>query len=300
MPRFMSDEEGSMETIYRSRGSLWWGLAALVGWLFLLSPRLGWLMDLVPPPYYGAADLIYSYSILGSMLGIVLCVIQLLRDRPVLRAGDRGVWFRLSLRRRGTIPWRRISGISLAPDGTTVLLHLYGGSASEETPLARPAPGGGWVLPLPLRGKIREPERAFWTLQGWYRVFGSRPPDAVPLPEAEARERRRQAAWERRGLAALRLVLTSSPSGCGSSGCCCFSWPAQAWRSCWRSRPRRSWGSAFRPSSSPISGSAAGSDRASPPCRRPSRPGSGGNPGSEGPFPAVFCGKCRFVKHIGQ
>ena len=180
MPRFMSDSEGSMETIYRSRGSLWWGLAALVGWLFLLGPRLGWLVDLVPPPYDDAAYLIYSYSILGSMLGIVLCVIQLLRDRPVLRAGDRGVWFRLSLRRRGMLPWRRISGISLAPDGTTVLLHLYGGSASEETPLARPAPGGGWVLPLPLRGKIREPERAFWTLQGWYRVFGSRPPNAVP------------------------------------------------------------------------------------------------------------------------
>ena len=29
-----------------------------------------------------------------------------------------------------------------------------------------------------------------------------------PLPEAEARELRRQAAWERRGLAALRLILT--------------------------------------------------------------------------------------------
>ena len=140
-----------METIYRSRGSLWWGLAALVGWLFLLSPRLGWLVDLVPPPYDDAAYFIYSYSILGSMLGIVLCVIQLFRDRPALRAGDRGVWFRLSLRRQGMVPWRRISGISLAPDGTTVLLHLYGRSASEETPLARPAPGGGWVLPLPLR-----------------------------------------------------------------------------------------------------------------------------------------------------
>ena len=50
MPRFTSDEGGSMETIYRSRTSLWWGLAALVGWLVLLSPRLGWLMDLVPPP----------------------------------------------------------------------------------------------------------------------------------------------------------------------------------------------------------------------------------------------------------
>ena len=197
-----------METIYRSRGSLWWGLAALVGWLFLLSPRLGWLMDLVPPPYYGAADLIYSYSILGSMLGIVLCVIQLFRDRPALRAGDRGVWFRLSLRRQGMVPWRRISGLSMAPDGTTVLLHLYGGSASEETPLARPAPGGGWVLPLPLRRKVRQPERACQTLQEWYRVFGSRPRDAVPLPEAEARELRRQAAWERRGLAALRLILT--------------------------------------------------------------------------------------------
>lgn len=197
-----------METIYRSRGSLWWGLAALVGWLFLLSPRLGWLMDLVPPPYYGAADLIYSYSILGSMLGIVLCVIQLFRDRPALRAGDRGVWFRLSLRRQGMVPWRRISGISMAPDGTTVLLHLYGRSASEETPLARPAPGGEWVLPLPLRRKVRQPERACQTLQEWYRVFGSRPRDTVPLPEAEARALRRQAAWERRGLAALRLILT--------------------------------------------------------------------------------------------
>ena len=204
----MSDPEGSMETIYRSRGSLWWGLAALVGWLFLLGPRLGWLVDLVPPPYDDAAYLIYSYSILGSMLGIVLCVIQLLRNRPVLRAGDRGIWFRLSLRRRGMLPWRRISGISLAPDGTTVLLHLYGGSASEETPLARPAPGGGWVLPLPLRRKVRQPERACQMLQEWYRVFGSRPRDTVPLPEAEARELRRQAAWERRGLAALRLILT--------------------------------------------------------------------------------------------
>lgn len=208
MPRFMSDPEGSMETIYRSRGSLWWGLAALVGWLFLLSPRLGWLMDLVPPPYDDAAYFIYSYSILGSMLGIVLCVIQLFRDRPALRAGDRGVWFRLSLRRQGMVPWRRISGISLAPDGTTVLLHLYGGSASEETPLARPAPGGGWVLPLPLRRKVRQPERACQMLQEWYRVFGSRPRDTVPLPEAEARELRRQAAWERRGLAALCLILT--------------------------------------------------------------------------------------------
>lgn len=208
MQKFTSDPEGSMETIYRSRAPLWWGLAALVSWLFLLGPRLGWLVDLVPPPYDNAAYFIYSYSILGSMLGIVLCVIQLLRDRPVLRVGDRGVWFRLSLRRRGMLPWRRISGISLAPDGTTVLLHLYGGSVAEETPLAEPAPGGGWVLPLPLRGKIREPERAFWTLQGWYRVFGSRPPDAVPLPEAEARELRRQAAAECRGLAALRLVLT--------------------------------------------------------------------------------------------
>ena len=159
-----------METIYRSRGSLWWGLAALVGWLFLLGPRLGWLMDLVPPPYDDAAYFIYSYSILGSMLGIVLCVIQLFRDRPALRAGDRGVWFRLSLRRQGTVPWRLVSGISLAPDGTTVLLHLYGGSASEETPLARPAPGGGWVLPLPLRRKVRQPERACQMLQEWYRV----------------------------------------------------------------------------------------------------------------------------------
>ena len=208
MPRFMSDSEGSMETIYRSRGSLWWGLAALVGWLFFLGPRLGWLMDLVPPPYDDAAYFIYSYSILGSMLGIVLCVIQLLRDRPALRAGDRGVWFRLSLRRQGMVPWRRISGISMAPDGTTVLLHLYGRSASEETPLARPAPGGEWVLPLPLRRKVRQPERACQMLQEWYRVFGSRPRDAVPLPEAEARELRRQAAWERRGLAALRLILT--------------------------------------------------------------------------------------------
>lgn len=197
-----------METIYRSRTSLWWGLAALVGWLFLLGPRLGLLVDLVPPPYDDAAYLIYSYSILGSMLGIVLCVIQLFRDRPVLRAGDRGVWFRLSLRRQGTVPWRRISGISMAPDGTTVLLHLYGGSASEETPLARPAPGGEWVLPLPLRRKVRQPERACQTLQEWYRVFGSRPRDTVPLPEAEARELRRQVAWERRGLAALCLVLT--------------------------------------------------------------------------------------------
>ena len=197
-----------METIYRSRTSLWWGLAALVGWLFLLSPRLGWLMDLVPPPYDDAAYFIYSYSILGSMLGIVLCVIQLFRDRPALRAGDRGVWFRLSLRRQGMVPWRRISGISMAPDGTTVLLHLYGGSASEETPLARPAPGGGWVLPLPLRRKVRQPERACQMLQEWYRVFGSRPRDAIPLPEAEARELQRQAARERRGLAALRLILT--------------------------------------------------------------------------------------------
>ena len=204
----MSDPEGSMETIYRSRGSLWWGLAALVGWLFLLGPRLGWLVDLVPPPYDDAAYFIYSYSILGSMLGIVLCVIQLFRDRPALRAGDRGVWFRLSLRRQGMVPWRRISGISMAPDGTTVLLHLYGRSASEETPLARPAPGGEWVLPLPLRRKVRQPERACQTLQEWYRVFGSRPRDTVPLPEAEARELRRQAAWERRGLAALRLILT--------------------------------------------------------------------------------------------
>lgn len=204
----MSDPEGSMETIYRSRGSLWWGLAALVGWLFLLGPRLGWLVDLVPPPYDDAAYFIYSYSILGSMLGIVLCVIQLFRDRPALRAGDRGVWFRLSLRRQGMVPWRRISGISMAPDGTTVLLHLYGRSASEETPLARPAPGGGWVLPLPLRRKVRQPERACQTLQEWYRVFGSRPRDTVPLPEAEARELRRQAAWERRGLAALCLILT--------------------------------------------------------------------------------------------
>lgn len=204
----MSDPEGSMETIYRSRGSLWWGLAALVGWLFLLGPRLGWLVDLVPPPYDDAAYFIYSYSILGSMLGIVLCVIQLFRDRPALRAGDRGVWFRLSLRRQGMVPWRRISGISMAPDGTTVLLHLYGRSASEETPPARPAPGGEWVLPLPLRRKVRQPERACQTLQEWYRVFGSRPRDTVPLPEAEARELRRQAAWERRGLAALCLILT--------------------------------------------------------------------------------------------
>ena len=47
MQKFTSDEEGSMEIIYRSRTSLWWGLAALVGWLFLLGPRLGWLVDLV-------------------------------------------------------------------------------------------------------------------------------------------------------------------------------------------------------------------------------------------------------------
>ena len=204
----MSDPEGSMETIYRSRGSLWWGLAALVGWLFLLGPRLGWLVDLVPPPYDDAAYFIYSYSILGSMLGIVLCVIQLFRDRPALRAGDRGVWFRLSLRRQGTVPWRRISGISLAPDGTTVLLHLYGGSASEETPLARPAPGGEWVLPLPLRRKVRQPERACQMLQEWYGRFASSPGDAVPLPEAEARELRQQAAREHRGLSALLTAAT--------------------------------------------------------------------------------------------
>lgn len=46
MPRFMSDPEGSMETIYRSRGSLWWGLAALRLVLTVLSVRLWvfWLL----------------------------------------------------------------------------------------------------------------------------------------------------------------------------------------------------------------------------------------------------------------
>lgn len=196
-----------METIYRSRGSLWWGLAALVGWLALCLPLEDPVRS-IPAPYHDTVYAVYSYSQLAAVLGLPFCVIQLLRKRPVLWVGVRGVWFRRSLRRQGMVPWRRISGISMAPDGTTVLLHLYGGSASEETPLARPAPGGGWVLPLPLRRKVRQPERACQTLQEWYRVFGSRPRDAVPLPEAEARELRQQAAWEHRGLAALRLVLT--------------------------------------------------------------------------------------------
>ena len=196
-----------METIYRSRGSLWWGLAALVGWLALCLPLEDPVRS-IPAPYHDTVYAVYSYSQLAAVLGLLFCVIQLLRKRPALRAGDRGVWFRLSLRRQGMVPWRRISGISMAPDGTTVLLHLYGGSASEETPLARPAPGGGWVLPLPLRRKVRQPERACQMLQEWYRVFGSRPRDAIPLPEAEARELQQQAAWEHRGLAALRLILT--------------------------------------------------------------------------------------------
>ena len=207
MQRFMSDEEGSMETIYRSRTSLWWGLAALVGWLALCLPLEDPVRG-IPAPYHDTVYAVYSDSQLAAVLGLLFCVIQLLRKRPVLRAGDRGVWFRLSRRKQGTVPWRRISGISLAPDGTTVLLHLYGGSASEETPLARPAPGGGWVLPLPLRRKVRQPERACQTLQEWYRVFGSRPRDAVPLPEAEARELRQQAAWEHRGLSALLTAAT--------------------------------------------------------------------------------------------
>ena len=40
MQKFTSDPEGSMETIYRSRTPLWWSLAALVSWFFLLGPRL--------------------------------------------------------------------------------------------------------------------------------------------------------------------------------------------------------------------------------------------------------------------
>ena len=196
-----------METIYRSRSSLWWALAALVGWLALClsleDPVRG-----IPVPYHDTVYAVYSYSQLAAVLGLLFFVIQLLRKRPVLRAGDRGVWFRLSLRRQGMVPWRRVSGISLAPDGTTVLLHLYGGSVSEETPLARPAPGGGWVLPLPLRRKVRQPERACQMLQEWYGRFASSPGDAVPLPEAEARELRQQAARERRGLSALLTAAT--------------------------------------------------------------------------------------------
>lgn len=172
-----------------------------------------------------------------------------------------------------------------------MLLHLYGGSASEETPLARPAPGGGWVLPLPLRRKVRQPERACLMLQEWYRVFGSRPRDAVPLPEAEARELRRQAAWERRGLAALRLILTGLSVRLWLLWFFLYLFACIGVEKLLALPPLAILGICFPPFLLSYFWLRRRIRQGSPPCRRASRLGSGGNPSSEGPFPAVFCGK---------
>ena len=194
--------QGKMETICHTRIFLLFTAAALVSWMALCVPLCNKILPGMPVPYSTALLSACNLSILAAMLWLFWCVIQLLRKRPVLRISEKGIWFRLSLKRQGTIPWRRISRISMDLDGTSILLHLHGLSDWEDALPLKTVPGNGQVLILPLRWKVRRPEQVCQLLQQRQRDFSACPAASIPLPEAEAKELRRRAAMERRGLSA--------------------------------------------------------------------------------------------------
>ena len=197
-----------METVCRTRIPILLTAAVLTGWTSLCVHLCNRVLPGMPPPFSTTLLSACNLSALAAMLGLLGCVIQLFRKRPLLRISKRGIWFRLSRKKKGTLPWRHISRISLDPDGVTLRLHLHKPADPEDQMPLQAEPGGGWSLTLPLRWKVRNPEQVCRLLQQRQQEFSSYPVDSVLLPETDEQEQRRFAAAKRRGLYVCLIVMS--------------------------------------------------------------------------------------------
>lgn len=195
-----------METIFCARLPLLRAIAGLTVLIVLLQTLCGRLLPKMPPPYSTSVLAVCNLLLLAAALCLLWCVIRLFHRRPLLRVSQAGLWFRLSRKQQGRIAWDHIAHISLAPDGTSLQLHLCGLPELNEQLSLTPEPGGGRVLTLPLRGKVRSPQQVCALLRQYRDRFAACPAHSFPLPEADVREQRQRAVAERRG---LLLLLTT-------------------------------------------------------------------------------------------
>lgn len=195
-----------METVFCTRRPLIGAIAALTALIAFLLPLCSQRLPDGPPPYSTSVLAACELLLLTAMLCLLRCVIRLFHRQPLLRVSQEGLWFRLSRTQQGRIVWAHISQISLAADGTSLLLQLCGLPELSEHLSPTPGPGGGRVLTLPLRGKVRDPQQVCALLQQYHARYDACSSAAFSLPEADAREQRQRAAAERRGLFLLLTV----------------------------------------------------------------------------------------------
>lgn len=169
-----------METIFCARFPLLCAIAGLTALIALLQALCGRLLPEMPPPYSTSVLAVCNVLLLAAALCLLRCVIRLFHRRPLLRVSQAGLWFRLSRKQQGRIAWDHIAHIALAPDGTSLQLYLCGLPEVNEQISLTPEPGGGRVLTLPLRGKVRSPQQVCALLRQYRDRFAVCPARSVP------------------------------------------------------------------------------------------------------------------------
>ena len=80
------------------------GAAVLVIWMSAVTMFLGGKTSnaiSVPVAVEGALNL----SLLFAMVLFIWCLVRLFREWPLLQAGEKGLYIRLSRKTRGIVPW---------------------------------------------------------------------------------------------------------------------------------------------------------------------------------------------------
>ena len=195
--------------IYRTKKYVIMGTVACLLWMYSVTM----LLD-----HQSLSELPISIKIEGLLnislliIGVVFlwCLILLFKKRPLLQAGENGLYLQVSKKNCGIIPWRHIARFGCSLDQREVRVYLQGlwdipDDCGEKFDIQIDE-NRQRVIVLPLRHKVRNPAHVRDELEEW-RLYYYSNGETARDPEIDERSCRRIASAKKHGAGSMLIPV---------------------------------------------------------------------------------------------
>lgn len=150
-----------------------------------------------------------NISLLIMMVVFIRCFILFIKMRPLLVAGEKGLYLQVSKKNRGIVPWRHITHFDCSQDRRQVRVYLQGvwdipDSCNEKFDIQIDE-NRQRIIVLPLYRKVCDLERVCNELEKWKLSYSDS--EVSSLPKMDELSRRRIASVKKHGAASILIPL---------------------------------------------------------------------------------------------
>lgn len=196
------------QKIYRTKRYTVWGAVVCFLWLYLITTLINHEACSELPvikKLEGALNI--SLLIVGVIF--IRCLFLLFKQRPLLQAGENGLYLQVSKKNRGIVPWRHITHFACLQDRWQIRIYLRGlwdvpDDCGEKFDIQIDEDRQRMIV-LHLRHKVGNLERVRDELEEWLLYYSDG--EVSRHLEMDERSQRRMASAKKQGASAVLVLL---------------------------------------------------------------------------------------------